>query len=187
MPHISRESGRFSCCLFVLGLLACQGESATQPQTANAQAASAAAKPGTPVQNLINAYIQLQGKLAKDDAAGAKGAFASVQSASKVSALAIDPALKKRIESAAGQGAAASDIAGARRAFAALSDAFLALFKSSENPLQDPLTVASCPMALDNKGAKWLQLGEKIQNPYFGAEMLTCGSVDGSIKPGKKL
>lgn len=175
---------RVSCVLFGLALVACQGESATQ---ANAQAQTEAPKPGTPVQNLVNAYIVLQGKLAKDDAAGSKSAFASVQSAAKAPGLTIDPALQKRIEAAAAQGAAASSIAEGRKAFAALSDAFLALFKASENPLQKPLTVASCPMAMDNKGAKWLQLGDKIQNPYFGSEMLTCGSVDGAVQPGKKL
>jgi len=179
-----KRQGRVSCCLFMLGLLACGG-SASQPQTANAQAS--APKPGTPAQNLVNAYVVLQGKLAKSDAAGAKGAFAAVQSAVKASGLSIDPALQKRIEGAAAHGASATNLANARTAFAALSDGFLALFKSAENPLTEPLTVAFCPMALDSKGAKWLQLGERIQNPYFGTDMLTCGSVEGSVKPGKKL
>ena len=185
MRHLQRQSGRCSC-LFVLGLFACQGESVTQ-QTATAQAQTAAPKPGTPAQNLVSAYIVLQGKLAKDDAAGSKSAFAGVQTAARVADLGIDPALAKRIEAAAAQGAVAGNLAGARQAFAALSDAFLALFKTTDNPLKDTLTVASCPMAFDNKGAKWLQLGDKIQNPYFGSEMLTCGSVDGAVKPGKKL
>ena len=185
MPHVQGQWLRYGC-LFALSLLACQGESATQ-QTANAQAPSAAVKPGSPAQNLVNAYIVLQGKLAKDDAAGSKSAFAGVQAAAKAPGLTIDPAVQKRIETAAAQGVAAADLPLARAAFASLSDAFLALFKSTENPLQDSLTVASCPMALDNKGAKWLQMGEKIQNPYFGSEMLTCGSVDGAVKPGQKL
>jgi len=187
MPSFARQSGRFSCYLFGLGLLACQGESATQPSTVEAQAQSAAAKPGTPAQNLVSSYVTLQAKLAKDDASGAKSAFSNVQTAAKAPGLAIDPALQKRIEGAAGQGATASNIAGARQAFASLSDAMLSLFKGADNPLKDPLTVASCPMALDNKGAKWLQLGDKIQNPYFGSEMLTCGTVEGSVKPGQKL
>jgi Cu(I)/Ag(I) efflux system membrane fusion protein len=184
MRHFQGQSGLL--LLALLGLLACQGESASQ-QTANAQAQTAALKPGTPAQNLVNAYIVLQGKLAKDDAAGAKSAFAGLQTKAKAADLGIDPGLQKRIEAAAAQGAGAADLAGARQAFAALSDAFLALFKTTDNPLTDPLTVASCPMAFDNKGAKWLQLGDKIQNPYFGSEMLTCGSVDGAVKPGKKL
>jgi hypothetical protein len=39
-----------------------------------------------------------------------------------------------------------------------------------------------CPMAFDNKGAYWLAKEEKIRNPYFGDEMLTCGSVQEEIK-----
>jgi Cu(I)/Ag(I) efflux system membrane fusion protein len=55
------------------------------------------------------------------------------------------------------------------------------------NPLPVALSVAHCPMALEGKGAKWLQAGEQLRNPYFGAEMLTCGTVETTLKPGKKL
>ena len=34
-----------------------------------------------------------------------------------------------------------------------------------------------CPMADSNKGAFWLSLKEKIQNPYYGSKMLTCGDT----------
>ncbi|REE25478.1 Cu(I)/Ag(I) efflux system membrane fusion protein [Winogradskyella pacifica] len=34
-----------------------------------------------------------------------------------------------------------------------------------------------CPMGDDNKGAYWLSKEEKVINPYFGGEMLTCGEV----------
>ncbi|GAB2642596.1 MAG: DUF3347 domain-containing protein [Emticicia sp.] len=34
-----------------------------------------------------------------------------------------------------------------------------------------------CPMFNDNKGASWLSETKGIKNPYYGAEMLTCGSV----------
>lgn len=34
-----------------------------------------------------------------------------------------------------------------------------------------------CPMALDNKGAYWLNNKEIIRNPYMGKKMLKCGSV----------
>jgi hypothetical protein len=32
-------------------------------------------------------------------------------------------------------------------------------------------------MAFDFAGADWIQRGKGILNPYFGDEMLTCGSV----------
>lgn len=34
-----------------------------------------------------------------------------------------------------------------------------------------------CPMANNNKGAYWLSEIKEIKNPYFGSEMLSCGSV----------
>lgn len=34
-----------------------------------------------------------------------------------------------------------------------------------------------CPMALGGEGASWLQTSKDIQNPYYGASMLTCGEV----------
>lgn len=40
---------------------------------------------------------------------------------------------------------------------------------------------AYCPMAFNNRGASWLQRGETIHNPYFGAVMLTCGEFLGSL------
>lgn len=35
-----------------------------------------------------------------------------------------------------------------------------------------------CPMADNNKGAYWLSLESEIRNPYFGAAMHNCGSVE---------
>jgi hypothetical protein len=39
-----------------------------------------------------------------------------------------------------------------------------------------------CPMANDDKGALWVSEVADIKNPYFGASMLTCGSVEEEIK-----
>jgi hypothetical protein len=39
-----------------------------------------------------------------------------------------------------------------------------------------------CPMAFNNKGAYWLSDNSKIRNPYFGDKMLTCGSVEETLK-----
>jgi Cu(I)/Ag(I) efflux system membrane fusion protein len=36
-----------------------------------------------------------------------------------------------------------------------------------------------CPMAFDGEGADWLSEFEAIKNPYYGEEMLECGSVKG--------
>ncbi|MDH5380379.1 MAG: efflux RND transporter periplasmic adaptor subunit [Cyclobacteriaceae bacterium] len=39
-----------------------------------------------------------------------------------------------------------------------------------------------CPMANSEKGSFWLSSEIEIKNPYYGEEMLTCGSVTDSIK-----
>jgi hypothetical protein len=39
-----------------------------------------------------------------------------------------------------------------------------------------------CPMYNDNKGAMWLSEMKEVKNPYFGAEMPTCGTVEEVIK-----
>lgn len=39
------------------------------------------------------------------------------------------------------------------------------------------LVIAYCPMAFDDTGAHWIQRGNAIANPYFGAAMYRCGDV----------
>lgn len=39
-----------------------------------------------------------------------------------------------------------------------------------------------CPMAFDNKGAYWLAKEDKVRNPYFGEEMLNCGTVEEELR-----
>jgi len=38
-----------------------------------------------------------------------------------------------------------------------------------------------CPMAFNDKGAYWMSNDSVIMNPYFGNEMLHCGSVEDSL------
>jgi Protein of unknown function (DUF3347) len=39
-----------------------------------------------------------------------------------------------------------------------------------------------CPMYNENKGAMWLSETKEVKNPYFGAKMPTCGTVEEVIK-----
>lgn len=38
-----------------------------------------------------------------------------------------------------------------------------------------------CPMAFDNKGAYWVSESPEIRNPYFGHQMLECGTLEDSL------
>lgn len=48
---------------------------------------------------------------------------------------------------------------------------------SNLHGLNKTLYVQRCPMANNNKGAVWLSTEKDIRNPYFGDQMLSCGSV----------
>lgn len=48
----------------------------------------------------------------------------------------------------------------------------IVLFGSTQKLYQD-----FCPMYNDGKGAIWISEAKAIKNPYYGSQMLTCGSV----------
>ncbi len=48
----------------------------------------------------------------------------------------------------------------------------IALFGTTQKLYQD-----YCPMYNDGKGAVWISEAKVIKNPYYGSQMLTCGSV----------
>jgi Cu(I)/Ag(I) efflux system membrane fusion protein len=82
---------------------------------------------------------------------------------------------------------AANDLKQARRAFNPFSDATVALAKALRRRETEfkSLKIYRCPMTKDAfpgapRTAEWLQTQTQIRNPYFGAEMLDCGS---EVKP----
>jgi len=45
-----------------------------------------------------------------------------------------------------------------------------------------PIYHDHCPMYNENKGAMWLSEMKDVKNPFYGVEMLTCGTVEEVIK-----
>jgi membrane fusion protein, copper/silver efflux system len=70
-----------------------------------------------------------------------------------------------------------TDITEARRLFEIHSDAMIELARRFGHSEPDEIVLAFCPMAFDDTGGYWLQVGREIANPYFGDEMLRCGVV----------
>jgi Cu(I)/Ag(I) efflux system membrane fusion protein len=68
-----------------------------------------------------------------------------------------------------------------RAHFVILNENMVALAMNIENN-GAKLYVQKCPMANNNKGAVWLSTEENIRNPYYGEQMMTCGSVIEEIK-----
>ena len=67
------------------------------------------------------------------------------------------------------------DIKTFRRNFESLSLQTIGLIKIF-GTVED-FNLAYCPMALDDKGAYWLQKSPELVNPYFGSQMLHCGDI----------
>ena len=82
------------------------------------------------------------------------------------------PAMKIR-RAALGSSPQATEIADARNAFGELSEALVAYIdRPQAASRRDGVKVAFCPMVRQAVAAE----GRPIANPYYGSEMLTCGS-----------
>ncbi len=75
----------------------------------------------------------------------------------------------------------AKDIVSQRKEFTGLSSDVIALFKHADLTA-GKLYVQHCPMANNGEGGDWLAADKKIQNPYYGSEMMECGAVIEEIK-----
>lgn len=81
----------------------------------------------------------------------------------------------KDLTANAEQIAASKDVAKQRETFALLSKNMYELAKVSKR--ETPVYYQHCPMANKGKGANWLSKENAIKNPYYGSQMLTCGST----------
>ena len=72
------------------------------------------------------------------------------------------------------------DITRQRDHFMRLSKNMYELIKVSKQ--ETPVYYQHCPMANKGKGANWLSKENVIKNPYYGSQMLTCGSTVETIK-----
>ena len=85
--------------------------------------------------------------------------------------------MKKTLE----QLSKATDLDGQRKHFATLSKELYTIYKEIDLD-GETLYWNHCPMAMEGKGANWLSLTEKINNPYMGQMMPGCGSVKETLK-----
>ncbi|SMC95464.1 DUF3347 domain-containing protein [Pedobacter nyackensis] len=130
------------------------------------------------VQAIYNGYISL-----KDALVSTK--FEEAQKAAL--ALKTDLANYKGCESTAliaDKIATAADIKTQRKEFTSLSSDVIALFKHADL-VKGSIYVQHCPMANNNDGGDWLSAESKIQNPYYGDEMMECGRIVEEIKSSK--
>jgi len=140
------------------------------------------------LESLWKAYQDEHAALAGDDLDGARAAHRGLTEAlGGIDMSLLDqPAhmawmkYSANLEKAAAEADGVDDIEALRKSFALLSEEMrstLATFGVS------PVVILHCPMAFNSRGASWLQADEAVRNPYFGAAMLKCGDVTGTL-PG---
>lgn len=74
-----------------------------------------------------------------------------------------------------------NDLVLQRTAFSAISKDLIAMYQHTSLNSGE-IYVIHCPMYNNNEGGDWLSTSTEIKNPYFGNEMLTCGTVTQEIK-----
>jgi membrane fusion protein, copper/silver efflux system len=77
----------------------------------------------------------------------------------------------------------AADIEAARAAFEELSIKLIEAVNHFGTGEGQVYHRAHCPMAFDFRGADWIQSDAEVLNPYFGASMLRCGTVEEPLGP----
>ncbi|TAL51147.1 MAG: DUF3347 domain-containing protein, partial [Chitinophagaceae bacterium] len=85
----------------------------------------------------------------------------------------IEDGLKEHAEHTGKNG---SDIKHQRSHFSMMSEDVYDLVKAFGGG--QPIYHDHCPMYNEGKGAMWLSEMKEVKNPYYGAEMPKCGSVE---------
>lgn len=139
---------------------------------------------GSPLQSVQNSYFSLKNALVQSDAktasANAKELTDAI-TAVKMNELSTEEhnvwmKVMKSLNNDASAIAKTQDIKKQREAFKALSKNMYDLLKTSK--LSTPVYYQYCPM----QDANWLSTESTIKNPYYGAQMLTCGSTVETLK-----
>ena len=117
---------------------------------------------------LVEPYLQAQVILVNDETKGidvaAKAVEASALKLGKDAAAVASGAHKLSV---------ARTITQARAAFGELSVALEAYVDKTKATFPADVHLAYCPM----EDKPWLQKGDVIKNPYFGSEMIDCGTI----------
>lgn len=143
----------------------------------------------SPVNGILQIYLQMKNDFANDDSKGAAAAGKTMLKAfNDFDASILKDNEKKTFEDIAADakenaehiGENAGNIKHQREHFDMLSKDIYEMVKTST--AGELIYVDYCPMYNDNKGAMWLSETKVIKNPYLGKEMDTCGSVKEELK-----
>jgi len=136
---------------------------------------------------LYREYFGLHQALVAEDLGGARSAFAKVGRAiSAVNMALLEGKAHEAwmqqasaVKRAADAGARVAELSQARERFSDLSASVIAIDKKFGHASGEKHFVIFCAMALNEKGASWLQASADVRNPYFETEegMQRCGEL----------
>jgi len=132
--------------------------------------------------NVVEAFVALGTALAADDLPGSKGAaqaFSETLSADGP-ALTGDAEIVGKLSALSRRMVGHSDLADIREDFLDASTEVMALARVHTAATGTPYAVAFCPM----KPGRWLQTAPPLANPYYGSQMLRCGTFE-SLSPAQ--
>ena len=141
------------------------------------------------VKEIVGSYLRLKNALVKDNSTEAADAGKAVEAEFKNFNMNTLTADQKKVfidiendavEHAEHIGENKGNIEHQREHFEMLSKDIYDLVKTFDSG--QVLYRDFCPMYNKNKGAYWLSENKEIQNPYFGKEMLTCGTIKEELK-----
>lgn len=185
------KSSIYSLALALLFLGACTANNEQTQTTATTDSAGTVTpvEKAVPTTALLASYLKLKNALvadqAKDAAAAGKEMVAAFASFDQAALTAEQSKTYTEIHDSAKEHAEhieanATNIVHQREHFDMLSKDMYDLVKLLG--AGQTLYVEHCPMYNNDKGASWLSTEKEIKNPYFGASMLTCGSVKEELK-----
>ena len=143
----------------------CDPKCPTMMRTANADQNAALMEP---VKSVFDDYLKIQSALAKDSIDGVAANASAISKAVRGDSMNM---LSPEVASHADILANAKDLAAAREAFKSLSKSLIQYLNA--NNVTHAYVEVYCPMAKAN----WLQKDDKIDNPYLGASMRSCGQI----------
>jgi hypothetical protein len=122
-------------------------------------------------QKILKEYDTVREALSRDDGAAAQKAAKTAEAG--LVGLRGDAATVKALQSAAGRVASTPDLKLSRMAFGEWSRGLITLV-AAQPEAQRGVLCYQCTMTKTYQ--KWLQLSEPLANPYWGSQMLRCGS-----------
>jgi len=158
--------------------------STTDIETKNAVATKTVAATSFTINEIVTNYLELKNALVKDNSKAAANAGKALYVAlNSIDTKSLDAKLKKEYvdiaddakEHAEHIGDNSGKIEHQREHFAMLSkdiNDFVQTFGTTQKLYQD-----YCPMYDEGKSGYWISETKEIKNPYFGSQMLACGSV----------